>query len=126
MLPHLFILCVFDVVVNRPQRFGVRIQRIEFFLDALTFSLQLFLFLLPCGDGEFSVYRLAFQLAFCQMVEMQSTVMLRFVGLTEHIKAFITEPSGGIVLVNLDEQPLEFGYTLLVLFQLLSADADLR
>ena len=45
-----------------------------------------------------------------------------FVGLTHHVKAFITQLALGVVLVNLYEQPLQFGNPLFVALQLLPGD----
>ena len=45
-----------------------------------------------------------------------------FVGLTRHVKAFITQLALGVVLVNLYEQPLQFGNPLFVALQLLPGD----
>ena len=51
--------------------------------------------------------------------------LLRFIGLAQHIIAFIRQPPAGVVLINLDEQSFQLGNTAFVAFQALSADADL-
>ena len=52
-------------------------------------------------------------------------LLLRFVGLAQHIIALIAQPSAGVVLVNFDEQPFQLANSSLIVLQLLPADANL-
>lgn len=51
-------------------------------------------------------------------------LLLCLIAIAQHIKAFITQSSAGVVLINLDEQSLQFRDTLFVPVKLLSADLD--
>ena len=43
-------------------------------------------------------------------------LLLRFLGLAQHIIAFIRQPPAGVILVNLDEQPFQLGNVPFVAF----------
>ena len=50
--------------------------------------------------------------------------LLGFIALTHHVKTFVAQLALGVILVDFDEQPFQFRDTLLVAFQLPSADLD--
>ena len=52
-------------------------------------------------------------------------LLFRLVALAHHVEPFIAEPSCGVVLIDLDEQPLQLCNPLLIAFQLLAMDLDL-
>ena len=49
-------------------------------------------------------------------------LLLRLVALAQHIKPLVTQASAGVVLVNLDKEPFQFGDALLVPAELLADD----